>query len=355
MKGKMKSIFFWKLFLTILLAVSLTSLPVVAYAMPDLQQTADSGTQQAVAADSAITAVDSASDPAIIIDPQDTYKVQERLTVLGYLNVPYNGYYGDATRLAVKEFQMFNGLSITGEMDEKTAQELGKNNANKRRALYKDKSGEDVTQLQGLLHDLGFLEENYSEGSFDDDTDAAVREFQMCNNLAVDGSVGNITLEKLLTDPVTYDEYAQLAATGPQATNPMAKQMAVNILNLIGWDLKAAYNWAVAIPYTRAQTGNTTSDCAVFSFTAGAGDCIGKASVFCWMARMLGYSCRVIRGYVPMAAGGFGEHGWTEIDINGVTYVCDPQFEWDDHLNGYMITYGQSGTWVYQYGYIMKD
>ena len=45
---------------------------------------------------------------------------------------------------------------------------------------------------------------------------------------------------------------------------------------------------------------------------------------------------------------------WVEIKINGTTYVFDPDFTNETGRNGYMITYGQSGTWRYNRGSVMQ-
>lgn len=66
--------------------------------------------------------------------------------------------------------------------------------------------GDDVKVIQQKLYDLGFMEEEPS-GSFDQETDAAVREFQTSKNIGVDGIVGPITYSQLYgTKPpqVTY-------------------------------------------------------------------------------------------------------------------------------------------------------
>lgn len=56
--------------------------------------------------------------------------------------------------------------------------------------------GEDVKAIQQKLYDLGFMEKEPS-GSFDKETDTAVREFQTSKNIGVDGIVGPITYSNL--------------------------------------------------------------------------------------------------------------------------------------------------------------
>ena len=78
------------------------------------------------------------------------------------------------------------------------------------------------------------------------------------------------------------------------------------------------------------------------------------AAMFCEMAKLLGYDAHQISGRVPLKAGGYGPHSWVEITFEGTTYVCDPDFTEETKRNGYMITYGQSGTWVYQKDTVMS-
>ena len=65
------------------------------------------------------------------------------------------------------------------------------------------------------------------------------------------------------------------------------------------------------------------------------------------MAKVLGYDAHQVTGYVPLRGGGRGPHSWVEINMNGTTYVFDPDFTHETHRNGYQISYGTSGTWRY--------
>ncbi len=124
-----------------------------------------------------------------------------------------------------------------------------------------------------------------------------------------------------------------------------------------GGSLRDAYNWSVRIPYDGSQpSSSSSSGYAIYSFKNKKGDCLGKAATFCYMARALGYEANMIQGYVPLRAGGMGIHGWVEIvdSKTGVTYICDPDFETETGYDGYFRQYGQSGTWRYTDGKILK-
>ncbi len=162
---------------------------------------------------------------------------------------------------------------------------------------------------------------------------------------------------KYITDLVTVDGVTYAVTKGKASSDQVdvAKMYASKRLDEVGWNLKSAYDWAVNITYEYDAYAYTTSGAAIHSFSTEIGDCVGKAAVFYWMAKLLGYDVKLILGSVPLRAGGYGEHGWVEIVYNGSTYVCDPTFEWQTGYNGYMIYYGQSNTWRYVIGDAMAD
>ena len=119
-------------------------------------------------------------------------------------------------------------------------------------------------------------------------------------------------------------------------------------LDLIGWDLRNAFIWSASMPYYRLPQDISYGArfFATYGFENGRGDCYVMAACFYEMAKALGYDAHWMFGYVPMAAGGLGIHSWVEIDIDGATYVCDPDYTHESGGNGYMFAYGYSG-WGY--------
>ena len=67
----------------------------------------------------------------------------------------------------------------------------------------------------------------------------------------------------------------------------------------------------------------------------GFGTCTEYSHVLCSMLRYMGFKANCIWGKTAMAAGGYGQHMWVELYINGNTYVVDPQV--DDNM-----TYGSN-------------
>ena len=124
--------------------------------------------------------------------------------------------------------------------------------------------------------------------------------------------------------------------------------LATQRLDLIGWDLRNAFIWSASMPYYRLPQDISYGSrfFATYGFQNGVGDCYVMAACFYEMAKALGYDAHWMFGYVPMAAGGYGVHSWVEIVLNGVTYICDPDYTHESGGNGYMITYG-SGGWGY--------
>ena len=150
------------------------------------------------------------------------------------------------------------------------------------------------------------------------------------------GDINSVKKEET-TDPSTLTE---------------AEQKAKAVLDTIGWDLRAAYNWSAhALPYYTLGpevTGNSVHSewYANFGFDNHKGNCYVMAATFQKMAKLLGYDAHLVEGYIR-TYNGRGRHGWVEIDMNGTTYVFDPNFEYGGYGNGYQINYGMSGTFKY--------
>ncbi len=161
----------------------------------------------------------------------------------------------------------------------------------------------------------------------------------------------------LLGDLLSIDEFANRCTNAGIRMVAYAYPLAANVLNQIGWNLSAAFSWSAGMAYyggvpRDAYTGMEWY--ANYGFTYHQGNCYVMAATFCEMAKTLGYDAHQISGSVPLASGGYGPHSWVEINMNGGTYVFDPDFAHETGRNGYMIYYGQSGTWIYVKGSVMS-
>lgn len=156
-------------------------------------------------------------------------------------------------------------------------------------------------------------------------------------------------------------------APAPQASKPQQQQQSNTSLsgssdqaraklNEIGRDLRAAYVWSSNLQWTNQYSSPDAGTRAMANtgFSTGTGGCYVMAATFYEMARELGYDAHQMSGYVPRRTGGLAIHSWVEVIINGTTYIVDPDYAYESGGNGYLIQYGQPGTWRYQSYYRMN-
>ena len=186
--------------------------------------------------------------PALAYDPstlcngssgEEVRALQQMLIDLGYLKGDADGIFGNQTEKAVRRFQWKNGLKADGLAGTRTRSALtsakGGTSAPaaetaaqvqtqaqapvqaqtpaqaqapvqapvqapakvyKSTTLHSGCSGEEVRVLQQALIDLGYLE-GTADGTFGDQTEAAVRAFQSAYGLKADGLAGTKTRTKL--------------------------------------------------------------------------------------------------------------------------------------------------------------
>ncbi len=89
-------------------------------------------------------------------------------------------------------------------------------------------------------------------------------------------------------------------------------------------------------------------DEAVKIFSRGKGNCYSFASGFTHLARLIGYDAKPIAGQVPSASGGVTAHGWTEIAIDGATYIFDPELAMANGYDLFKKTYSQTPFTYYK-------
>lgn len=102
--------------------------------------------------------------------------------------------------------------------------------------------------------------------------------------------------------------------------------------------LRAAFDYVANYKYitsSHPSGGNWSVPYAVDMYENQGGNCYRYASLFCWLARGLGYNAKVASGVVPSRSSGWAPHGWTEIKLSGKTYICDsdmvhalPKLKW---------------------------
>lgn len=124
-------------------------------------------------------------------------------------------------------------------------------------------------------------------------------------------------------------------------------------------NLRSCFDWTVNnIRWTNSVAGEVlgngiidkqkTINMALYAFRNNRGDCYYYASAFKWLAIACGYSSQARAGSVPSASQGLAAHGWTEVYLNGTTYVCDANLAIDiPGYNWYMVTYDTAPVQYY--------
>ena len=118
--------------------------------------------------------------------------------------------------------------------------------------------------------------------------------------------------------------------------------------------LSSAFKYVVGYSYregkrfyggSRYLSTATTISYANDMYSHHSGNCYRFASLFAWLARGLGYSTKVVSGWVPGAAVAQAPHGWVELKMNGKTYICDPDLshEMPGH-KWFLTTYSSAPT-----------
>lgn len=70
-------------------------------------------------------------------------------------------------------------------------------------------------------------------------------------------------------------------------------------------------------------TAKRMSGYAYELLTVGKGNCYRYAAGFACIAKVLGYEARVNVGNVSSVYGGMAPHGWAQVKVDGVWYLCD--------------------------------
>ena len=169
---------------------------------------------------------------------------QQRLKSLGYLMTEPDGNFGADTKAAVKRFQENSGLIADGYIGPSTKTALMSDGAQSN-ALAIGAKGDDVTNVQKRLKDLGYIKK--TTGYFGSETDTAVRGFQKNNGLGVDGKVGPNTMNRLVSDSAKK-------STGASVTGPNVESFISVALSKLG------------CKYVRGGKGSNTFDCSGFVY-----------------------------------------------------------------------------------------
>lgn len=156
--------------------------------------------------------------------------LQSRLMELGFMDSDEpTDYYGTQTERAVKIFQRQNKLAMDGIVGSATYDAIMDPNA-KYYAAQKGDEGDDISQLQSRLYELGYLAtSDLVTGNFGDSTEAAVLKLQEVNGLEADGKVGQKTMNLLYSDEIK----ANFLAYGEKSEVVLAAQERLKTLGYL--------------------------------------------------------------------------------------------------------------------------
>jgi len=119
-------------------------------------------------------------------------KLQEQLKKLGYFSGKATGYFGSATKTAVKKFQASKGVAVDGIVGNQTSKILFNSGTSSRSAL----SREQLKKVQTALKNQG-LYKGKIDGIFGKLTNSAVKQFQQKNGLSATGTIDAATEAKI--------------------------------------------------------------------------------------------------------------------------------------------------------------
>lgn len=117
--------------------------------------------------------------------------IQVRLQQLGYFNARPTGYFGPITRASVLRFQRDSGLQADGVVGPQTQTVLQDNQSTSlaRQILRRGDRGDAVRLLQERLGIVDIFH-GAADGTFDAETELALKQFQQSRGLTVDGVAG---------------------------------------------------------------------------------------------------------------------------------------------------------------------
>ena len=142
-----------------------------------------------------------------------------------------------------------------------------------------------------------------------------------------------------------------IGSDGKEISYP-ALEYARNVLNLVGWDLKAGYDWVINhFGYHRMEEnpGLGSNWYAQYGFENGGGNCYVFAAAVYQMGLLLNYDIHQVYGNHITSAYGLVGHSWLEVTLDNNLYVIDPDFEKELGRNGFLLRYGAGGTLRYNW------
>jgi peptidoglycan hydrolase-like protein with peptidoglycan-binding domain len=188
---------------------------------------------------------------------QEVVKVQTKLKSLGFFKGNVTDYFGSITKAAVKKFQASKGLAADGIVGPQTAKALFGSGTSSvstaSRAASNSLTREQLKRVQAVLKAQG-LYKGQVDGIYGKLTNAAVKQFQQKNGLAVTGSIDAATESKLIASE-NIKEVASRGGTSAAATEADKKAK----IEMLDWwkDGNKVFSIGKTAKVTDVRTGKT--------------------------------------------------------------------------------------------------
>ncbi|MBQ6369809.1 MAG: peptidoglycan-binding protein, partial [Parasporobacterium sp.] len=153
-------------------------------------------------------------------------ELQNKLYRNGFLTAKPDGIFGNYTETALKKFQLYNGLAVSGLADQDTLNRVSSNAAVSNKWLQMGSSGEAVMSLQRILQELGYLDAE-PDGAFGRLTYRAVAAYQGDHGLTADGIVGAVTTSSLISLPGILEMTGQKTEAEKEPDSSVKEETAV--------------------------------------------------------------------------------------------------------------------------------
>ena len=188
----------------------------------------------------------------------------------------------------------------------------------------------------GIVNIHGYLYYVQEDGTFLRDGDVGQLHF---------GKDGRYTSTDTDLDKTVADILADITAAAPDGQR-------LDWLRTAFEYCRDSFTYRRRAGYAMGQTGWDISD-AKTMFETKKGNCYNFAAAFWALARGLGYEARAVSG---TALQDHQPHGWVFIDIDGETYIFDPEWEYvyryernDFTKDMFMLTLSKGKYWNYRW------
>lgn len=189
-------------------------------------------------------------------------KLQEQLKKLGYFSGKATGYFGSATKTAVKKFQASKGVAADGIVGNQTSKILFNSGTSSGSAL----SREQLKKVQTALKNQG-LYKGKIDGIFGKLTNSAVKQFQQKNGLSATGTIDAATEAKITASAASAVPSRGAASAAKTAAGKNAK------IEMLDWWKEANKVFSIGTTAKVTDVGTGKSFKIVRTYGGNHADC----------------------------------------------------------------------------------